>query len=570
MVLRFTALAAALWTCLCSADVLIEGVSDELENNVRAYISLAAESCDAETWLVRRRFRSIEKEARSALEPFGYYEPSVSSTLELGEECWQATLNIDAGRPVTLREVDVSVTGPGAEDPIFANLLTSKTLTPGSQLRHSYYESIKQALQIASAERGYVEADFLQNSIEVWPDQEAADITLHLESGPRYDFGQIVLEQDILDPELINGYIDVEPGQPYDNRLLIDMYRDLSISGYFSRVDIMPGIDVNPERSIPIHIAVEPSDRIEYTVGVGFSTDSGLRVRAGYRNQRVNREGHRIIGDATASSVVQGIAVEYRKPLRNPRRDWMSYTGAVTHEDTDTFESDTVRMGLRRSKQLSASWLRTLSLDASYDNFDVGLDSNETRLILPAVAFDHKVADRELYPNRGHRLVTELRGTDEFFGSDTSFVQVTARARWARALSGKSRLLARGSMGFTAESNFDDLPPSVRFFAGGDESIRGFGLDTLGPKDEDGNVIGGSNLLVASIEYERQMRGNFYGAVFVDAGNAFDDFGVDVAVGAGLGLIWRSPVGPVRAYLAHPLNKSDSALRLHLRLGLDL
>jgi translocation and assembly module TamA len=125
-------------------------------------------------------------------------------------------------------------------------------------------------------------------------------------------------------------------------------------------------------------------------------------------------------------------------------------------------------------------------------------------------------------------------------------------------------------VGFTAKSEFDELPPSVRFFAGGDESVRGFGYDTLGPKEELGNVIGGSNLLVASVEYEHRLRGNFYGAVFVDAGNAFDDVDVDAAVGAGLGLKWVSPVGPLRFYLAHPLNKSDRSVRLHIRLGADL
>ena len=110
----------------------------------------------------------------------------------------------------------------------------------------------------------------------------------------------------------------------------------------------------------------------------------------------------------------------------------------------------------------------------------------------------------------------------------------------------------------------------MRFFAGGDESVRGFGYNTLGPKDELGNVIGGSNLLVASLEYERWLRGNFYGVVFADAGNAFDDLDVDPAAGAGLGLRWQSPVGPLRIYLAHPLNKSDRSVRLHIRLGADL
>jgi len=124
--------------------------------------------------------------------------------------------------------------------------------------------------------------------------------------------------------------------------------------------------------------------------------------------------------------------------------------------------------------------------------------------------------------------------------------------------------------GVTAKSEFDDLPPSVRFFAGGDQSIRGYGYQTLGPKDDQGNVVGGSNLLVASVEYERHVRGNWYGAVFVDAGNAFDALNVNAAVGVGFGVRWQSPVGPLRIYLAHPMNQSDRTIRVHVVLGSDL
>ena len=115
-----------------------------------------------------------------------------------------------------------------------------------------------------------------------------------------------------------------------------------------------------------------------------------------------------------------------------------------------------------------------------------------------------------------------------------------------------------------------DLAEVARARARGDESVRGFDYNTLGPTDDMGNVIGGSNLLVASLEYEHHLRGNFYGAAFVDAGNAFDDFDVDPAVGAGIGVKWFSPIGPLRFYLAHPLNKSDRAVRVHIRLGADL
>jgi translocation and assembly module TamA len=155
-------------------------------------------------------------------------------------------------------------------------------------------------------------------------------------------------------------------------------------------------------------------------------------------------------------------------------------------------------------------------------------------------------------------------------GSDTSFLQTIVSGRFVRPVSNRSRFLARATIGVTEKSEFGELPPSVRFFAGGDESVRGFGYNTLGPKDELGNVIGGSNLLVASIEYERHLRGNFYGAMFLDAGNAFDGFDVDPAIGAGFGVKWLSPVGPLRFYLAHPLNKSDRSVRIHIRLGADL
>jgi len=404
----------------------------------------------------------------------------------------------------------------------------------------------------------------------VWPDDQSADISLQYESGPRYDFGEIRLEEGFLESSLARAFLDFDTGMPYDSRLLNKAYRDLSLSGYFSRIELLPVVKEASNGKIPIQVLLEPADRIEYTVGAGFSTDTGPRFRAGYHNRRLNRKGHRFKTDIGLSPVIQGLTAEHRRPMADPRTEWLSYTAALTSEDTDTSESDTARVGFRRSKRISSNWLRTLSLDLSYDRFDVGVESERTWLTLPAIAFDHKRADRTVFPTRGRRLTLELRGTSEFLGSSTSFLQTVVTGRLVRPASDNGRFLARATIGFTAKSEFNELPPSVRFFAGGDDSVRGFDYQSLGPKDNLGNVIGGSNLLVTSIEYEHLLRGNFYGAVFLDTGNAFDDFDVDPAVGAGLGLKWLSPVGPLRFYLAHPLNKSDRSVRLHVRLGADL
>jgi len=551
-------------------DIVVNGVSDELLKNVAGYVSLANEPCDAEPWLVRRRFRDVETEVKSALEPFGYYYPLIEKTLVFDDKCWQATVTINAGNPVMLRDVDIAVTTPPEGTADFSDIESSTALVSGAQLRHADYETLKESLQIRAAERGYVEAKFTKSTIDVWPDDQSADISLQYESGPRYDFGEIRLEEGFLESSLARAFLDFDTGMPYDSRLLNKAYRDLSLSGYFSRIELLPVVKEASNGKIPIQVLLEPADRIEYTVGAGFSTDTGPRFRAGYHNRRLNRKGHRFKTDIGLSPVIQGLTAEHRRPMADPRTEWLSYTAALTSEDTDTSESDTARVGFRRSKRISSNWLRTLSLDLSYDRFDVGVESERTWLTLPAIAFDHKRADRTVFPTRGRRLTLELRGTSEFLGSSTSFLQTVVTGRLVRPASDNGRFLARATIGFTAKSEFNELPPSVRFFAGGDDSVRGFDYQSLGPKDNLGNVIGGSNLLVTSIEYEHLLRGNFYGAVFLDTGNAFDDFDVDPAVGAGLGLKWLSPVGPLRFYLAHPLNKSDRSVRLHVRLGADL
>lgn len=568
--LALLALACLCWPAAGLSALQIDGVNDELARNIRSYVTLASEPCDAEQWRIRRRFRTIETEVRSALEPYGYYSPVVSATLEQSDDCWHAKLQIDAGKPVSLRNVDIAVSGPARDDPAFAEFLSPKHVIAGVQLRHSDYERLKKSLQVRAAERGYLEAGFTRNSIDVWPDEHAADVSLSFESGPRYSFGEIRQDQAFLDPELVAAYLDFESGIPYDSQLLARAYSDLSTSGYFRRIELLPETDQAQDNQVPIRLQLEPADRIEYTVGAGFSTDTGPRLRAGYHNRRVNAKGDRFNIDTSIASIIQGITAEYRQPLADPRSEWMSYTAGLTLEDSDTFTSDAARLGLRRSKKVRPEWIRTLSLDVNYDRFDIGGETGTSTLVLPAIAFDHRRSDRQIFPTRGRRFGFELRGSGRTIGSDTSFIQLSVWARWVRSMTENGRFLARASFGATSKSEFDELPPSVRFFAGGDESVRGFGYNTLGPEDDDGNVIGGSNLLIASIEYEHRLRGNWFGAMFIDAGNAFDGSDVDAAVGAGLGVKWLSPVGPVRFYLAHPLNKVDRSVRLHVRLGADL
>jgi translocation and assembly module TamA len=121
--------------------------------------------------------------------------------------------------------------------------------------------------------------------------------------------------------------------------------------------------------------------------------------------------------------------------------------------------------------------------------------------------------------------------------------------------------------------DFDKLPPELRFFAGGDRSIRGYGFQTIGPQNENGLVVGGRYLAVASAEYEYYFTRNWGIATFVDAGDAFSTFGnFRTRIGSGLGLRWRSPVGMLRADIGTPVHDPDgkTGIELHLVIGPDL
>ena len=563
-------LVALLLPSMVVADLTISGLDRDMERNVRAFATIAAEACDAEAWLVRRRFRTLESEIQKAVEPFGYSQPRISAKLALDEKCWNAEVAVDPGEPVVLREVDIRVDGPASSDPAFQTLLRPASLTTGNALRHAAYEALKKTLQIRAANRGYFEAEFTASQLDVWPEQGVADVLLHFTSGPRYRLGEIHQNQEFISPEIVLAYLDLEVGAYYDADDLARAYRDLSDSAYFGQIEILPDVDSAVDEHVQMRVLLQPGTRIEYTVGVGASTDLGPRFRAGFRNNRINRRGHRLIADLGVSTVVQGLTTEYRIPLGDPRREWFSVTGAYSNEKTDTSDNEVQRLGVRWTKAMTDTWLRTLSVDTSREAFTVGEDIKTSRSIVPAITFDQKRSDRDIFPRSGHRLGAELRGTDESIGSTMSYVQATAWMRWIHSFGDRTRLLARLNAGVTKSDDFSELPPSVRFFAGGDESVRGFDYESLGPTDADGNVVGGDNLLVASIEYERHLKGNFYGAIFADAGNAFDNTDFKAEIGAGIGIKWRSPLGPIRLYLGYPVSQKDQSLRIHLRLGADL
>jgi translocation and assembly module TamA len=550
--------------------LVIEGVDEAVELNVRAFVPLADEPCDAPAWRIQRRFDRIDAPLRKALEAYGYYEPSYESDLSLAGDCWTATLRIDPGNRVMLRRVRITFEGEAQTDPAFAQFRRRNAPTPGRDLVHSMYNDFKRGLRILAAERGYLDAEFIEARLDIWLESDAADMTIVFDSGRRYAFGRTDIEQDAVNPELVARFMNYSTGEPFDRTRLTLLQQRFLKSGYFDRINILPQFEASEDLQIPIRITMTPAERIGYFAGVGVSTDRGPRVRGGYNNRRVNGEGHKISVDGQISAEFTDFGTTYRMPLEDPLREWQTYAFRVTDDETDTSQETAYQLLARRTRALDSGWLVTYGAEFRYSDFRVADVDDQSRLLIPAIGVSRREEDDETNPRNGYAMDFRLSGTSQAIGSSTGFVQLTGSWRWLHALSDSTLVRVRTQFGTTWKREFDALPPDIRFFTGGDTSVRGYNFETLGPENDDGEVIGGSHLAVASLELERRVRGNWGVAAFVDSGNAFDGTDFSPRTGVGLGLVWRSPVGPLRVYLAHPLDDPDTTVRLHVTFGAGL
>jgi translocation and assembly module TamA len=551
------------------AETTIEGLTEESLANVTAFMSLDDLDCDVDEPLVRREYRVADNEIRQALSALGFYEPAIASELSFGDECWQATFEIMPGERTVVRVFVLEIDG-AEDDVVFNRIATSPGIVTGDGLHHGRYETLKRRLLDAARDRGYPEAEFTASRLDVFPELAVADIELRFRTGPRYRFGEIRYDQEALAENFVSRYISIRPGEPFDNSALASTYVALTDSSYFESIDVR-ALEPDPAtQTIPVRVALIAAPRLSINYGVGFSTDTGPRVRIGRGIHRFNDRGHQLSVQSQLSPVVSEVGANYRFPIGDPRREWASFDAGIKREETDSATSKSLEFGARRVLERDRGWSHTQFVDLLVEDFDVGDQQGRSRLLMPGINWTRLRADNTLRPTRGDKLNIELRGAGDAFGSDTSFVQTIISYKLIRSLPRGSRVLARATVGATAEDRFEDLPPSVRFFAGGDNSIRGYDFESIGPVDASGKVIGGSNLFVGSIEYEFQVRPKWSVAAFVDTGNAFAGSDLDAKTGVGVGARWLSPLGPIRIDIGVPVNDPDHSPRIHISLGPDL
>ena len=550
--------------------VEVEGVGRDLERNIRSVLSLEKEDKDDMTPdRVRRLHDRAPEEIGEALQPFGYYKPVVRGELRQEGERFIARYEVDEGPAIKIASVDLRVTGAGADDPEFRRITDEFPVKRGEVLFHPDYEEGKDALTELAAENGYLDAEFEVSEVRVDLERYRADVIVHYDTGPRYRFGEVQFNQDVVDPDLLTGYVNFKRGEPLDVDKVLELQDALSDSPYWARVEVVTLQEQAQNLEVPIAVNLVPAKPQLFTAGVGYGTDSGARGTLGWELRRINRRGHRGQVQIVGGENEQSFQSSYIIPGPYPRTDVLSFNTAYALENTDTTESETYLLGAQRT-QSRGGWRETVSLNYQRDDFEVGLDQGISDLLVPGASYERVKADDRIYTTKGYRLRLSVQGADGSLLSDSTFLQATLDGKLIRSFGERHRLITRAEAGYMETDEFRELPPRFRFFAGGDRSVRGFGYRELGERDEAGNVIGGQALLVGSLEYELRVLEDWSAAVFYDTGNAFRTFGDPLEYGAGLGVRWRSPIGPVRADVAWALSQDGAPFRFHLNIGPDL
>jgi len=561
--------AAGLLALPAGAEVVFSGLDENQEANARALTPLANTECDANRWRVERLFRDADEDVRDALRALGYYDIAIDKRITWTEECWRAEFDVAIGEPVHYRSVEIRIDGEAftADERSYLAVVRPKT---GDVLHHGDYEQFKSALMQQFSAQGYFDATFSRKEIIVATDTRSADLFLHVDRGPRYRFGNISFTEGILREELLYSYTDIEEGDFYDAREINELYEALNGSGYFGEISIRTDPVDEIGHTAPVDVTLRPGIRKNYTIGAGFATDTGPQGRLGYINRRRNDRGHQLEGRLFVSDTDSEATASYRWPMYDPRTDWAAVISGVQHEDTETSENDTFKLGYLRTRSLSENWIWTRYIDYTYEDFRVGDQDDSSQLIILGVNYESAIGREISRSIRGRRINFDIRGASDSLGSDTSFLQLKINAKFLRSLNDRYRVILRGRLGATIKEDFEELPVSVRFFSGGDRSVRGYAFESLGPTNADGEVIGGSHLIEASVEFDRMLTDKWSIAAFADTGSAFSSKKPEFSTGVGIGIRWYSPVGPLRLDFAHPLDDPDQRLRVHIVLGPDL
>ena len=553
------------------ASIQLQGADQTLEDNIRLMLPSRKPACDADKEEIENFEQSAERYLVKAAKGLGYYNSQFTIYPQQINQCWVFAINIRAGAATRIATLDVQLSGEGHKDSAFQAILSQAMYQRGDILQQQKYTDYKSSLTKTARSLGYFDARFTQHQIRVNPDTNRADIVLHMDTGKRYRYGNIKLKQAILDPDYLQRFVQIKEGEFYDSSDLSKQQLYLQTTGYYSDVLIHSAANKAKDYRIPIDMELTPQKRNAYEYRVGYGSDTGARVKATMDRRWTGGKGRKLHHEVQLSQQRSSLESRYTVPLHHPQTENVFYNIKLAHEKSNDIRSDFFEIGAQYTKKNSGGFQQTAFLKYSDDSTQItGKNKFNTHYLLAGARIDKTKRNDNLHPDKGYRIAVDVQAAHKSLASTQNVLKVELDAKYLNPV-GKGKVISHLNIGTVQAENFDLLPQSLRFFAGGRDSVRGYDFQSLGERNSDAKNIGGKNLITASVEYNHPISAKWSAATFIDTGNAFHDWNSNnpLKVGTGMGVRWKSPVGPVSVDVAWPKdNFSDP--HLHLSIGPEL
>jgi translocation and assembly module TamA len=553
-----------------AADIDIVGTGGALYKNLGLHLPSRIPACTESKEDIKQFIKSLQRRFRGAARAVGYYDAVFTPDTRMINGCWKITIDVKANRPVRVTQARFIIIGDGLEQQEFRELANNPPYQSGDILNHKKYTDYKARLKETAQAFGYFDAAFEEHKISVNPIKYTAMVNLVLNTGKRFRYGKINIKQKVLNKKVMRNFLQIKEGDYYSSEDLIAQQQLLQTSGFYANIKINTLHKQAVNQHVPIEISLQAKKRNAWKFKVGYGTDTGPRISGELNRRWTSAKGHSLNLSATVAPKVSTFTAHLSEPRANPHKGALSYLFEWKQDkDGDTL-GRSYKLGAEYERKTSDDWKQKATLTYLLETTQEGnATATKSHLTLLGASVEKNVADNYLFPLNGWHLKAGVHGAIEKLLSDQSILQLEINSKLISEF-GEGRIIGRLDFGSTLMGDFDYLPKSLRFFAGGGRSVRGYGFNSLGVTNIENDVLGGKHLLVGSVEYEYPLIESWSAAAFLDAGNAYNDFkSPNLKWGAGVGLRWHSPVGPVRIDIGFPQDRISDP-HLHLSIGSDL
>ncbi|MBI2785346.1 MAG: BamA/TamA family outer membrane protein [Legionella longbeachae] len=538
-------------------SIAVNGVSGKVEANVEKRL-LELQKLKP---LAEFSTEELQEQVIQAIQPFGYFKANVTIQRSNAQ---QLTVHIHPGPQVIISRLKIQIVGAGAQNLALLYAIKNVPLKKGIPLFTEQYEQSKQKLLDTAENQGYLHATFKKNEILIDEEKYTAEIALILDTGHRYYFGQIQFNPSYINPKLLHRFVPFHPGQVYSSDMVLQLNNDLSNSGYFSSVTVKPQITETP--TVPIDIHTEATSKYSYTLGAGYGTDTGVRGRAALHVIPVNRQGHKFNLMAQGSFVQNALQAQYIIPGKNPVHDQYILSSNFSNLNYSAGYSNSLLTSFAQQHHIK-DYQRTLSLNSLYEGFHYALQQDTKQFLLyPKATFTFSKTENLLFSPSGYNISINGLAANKNLLSTINFAQSSLDMKVAMRISPlRLRLYGHALQGFTSINNINQQPISLALLLGGTDNLKAFSFNSIGP----GRIIS-----YAGFEVQKETKKNWYLIGFYDAGSVYNPSPIKTLYDVGGGLMWVSPIGPIKVGLAQAINsqwqRDSNSPRLVISMGPDL